>query len=176
MPNIVQAEFFHVGGKNTSLGGLFKECGERVAEDLPLILQGVEPRSQIKTVVRFFDRDGSITAFARRFEQTEQRFDALLSASGWRRRWLNFRSRRWAGNILALKEQAANLAAQELEASIQASDQVAVECLDNSFRPARKDELHELCEAARRATGVWLFVFEPNDLLADKNESVARVM
>ena len=38
MPNIVQAEFFHVGGENiTSLKQLLAECNERIIDDLEFV-------------------------------------------------------------------------------------------------------------------------------------------
>ncbi|MDP3726304.1 MAG: hypothetical protein Q8R36_03855 [bacterium] len=180
--NVVQAEFFHVGGKNaTSLEALFDECGERAADDYELMLCGVEACSQIKTVVRFFDYSGSVTAFARKFERTKQQdkdvLAAFVGANSFRRRWLGFRSRRLAGRILNLKGQGIYLAAQGLEAVTQIPNNIAVECADHSFRLARKDEIHELCESAHRAVGVWLFIFESNNyLFADKEKLIASVM
>ncbi len=181
MSNIVQAEFFHVGGKNVrSLQKLLEECDERIAEGHELALEGIETNSRIKTVVRFFDSDGSMTAFAREFEEANRRkeaaFAGFMEAGNWKREWMNLRSRRLAGKILALKGQAAKRAAQALKAGARLPNQIAVERQDHSFRLARKDELHELCEAAQRATSVWLFIFEPNNLLAERNEPVANVM
>lgn len=72
--NMVQAEFFHVGGENAgSLDALFEECGERVADGLELVLQGREARSGIKTVVRFFDVGSALTALALQAEALKKR-------------------------------------------------------------------------------------------------------
>ncbi|HUO56461.1 MAG TPA: hypothetical protein VMU27_03445 [Candidatus Paceibacterota bacterium] len=179
--NIVQAEFFHVGGGDTpSLEALFDQCRERVKEGLELELRGVESRSRIKTVVRFFDESGKLTKLAFKAERLHKKdnqvLQAFLKAKGLRRWWLNHQSRRLAGQTLALKEEARLLAAEHLRLAIRKSRDVAVEHSDHSFRLARKDETHELVESAYRSTGVWLFVFRPNHLLSDTNASVACAM
>lgn len=68
------------------------------------------------------------------------------------------------------------LAAQQLREAVRASQDVAVERSDHSFRPMRREEAYELVVAAEKATGTWLFVYKSNDLLADKNEMVACAM
>jgi hypothetical protein len=179
--NIVQAEFFHVGGGDTpSLEALFDECRERVKEGLELVLQGVESRPRIKTVVRFFDESGKLTRHALKAERLHkkdrQTLQAFIHAKGLRRWWLNRQSRRLAGQSLALKKEARLLAAEQLRFAIRKSREVAIERSDHSFRHARKDEVHELAESAQNSTGVWLFVFRPNHLLSDTNTSVACAM
>lgn len=182
MPNIIQAEFFHVGGEGIfSLEALLAECCERSVDDLELALRGMKDRSSIKTVVRFSDVDGSVTAFAREFERIsqlhEEAFSSFVEEDGFlRRAWLGFRSRRLVGKIIRLRKRGVRLAAQRLDAVARASGEIAVELLDHSFRPARDDEIHELCEAAHKAIHVWLFIFEPNNLFADENEQVAHAV
>lgn len=179
--NIVQAEFFHVGGDQTpSLEALFAECGERLSDGLELVLQGHEPYSRIKTVVRFFDESGVLTNLALKAErlkkQDKELLDNFVRASGLRRWFLDRRSRRLAAQTLTLREDARVLAADQLCKTLQARREIAVERSDHSFRIAKKDETHELAESAHRSKGVWLFVFQPNNLLADTNTSVASLM
>ncbi|MGH2506305.1 MAG: hypothetical protein ACREGH_01530 [Minisyncoccia bacterium] len=179
--NIVQAEFFHVGrGSTPSLEALLDECRERVKENLELVLQGVESRSGIKTVVRFFDESGKLTKLALKSEQLNKKDRQVLhdfiNAKGLWRWWLNRQNRRLAGQSLVLKEKARLLGVEELRLAIRKSREVAVERPDHSFRLARKDESHELIESAQNSKGVWLFVFRPNNLLSDTNVSVVCAM
>lgn len=181
MSNIIQAEFFHVGGEDiNSLEDLSAELSERIADGLELVLQGGESYSSIKTVVRFFDRNGSVTRLTQKFERMNQRkeavFKASMSANGLKQVWLNFQSRYYVNKAYSLRKQAEHLAVQEFITAIRKLNEIAVECVDHSFRHARSNEIHDLCERAQMATGIWLFIFKPNDLLADKNELVARVM
>lgn len=179
--NIAQVEFFHVGGKDTrSLDALLEELEERVADAFELVLRGGEARSGIKTVVRFFDIGGTLTALALQAEALRRRnrevMGAFLGATGFRRWWFDKRGRRLARKSLALKDKVKTLAAEQLREAIKASRDVAVERLDHSFRPLRKEEAHELVVAAEKARGAWLFVFKPNDLFAYKNAAVAYAM
>lgn len=179
--NIAQVEFFHVGGRHTtSLDALFDESGERIADGLEFVLQEGEAKSGIKTVVRFYDESGALTRIARKAAELSSKNRALLNdfvkAGSLRRWWLDLQSCRLAGQSIALKEQVKLLAAEQLRKAVIASRDVAVERSDHAFRPMRREEAHELIVAAEKAKGVWLFVFKPNDLLADKNTAVAHVM
>jgi len=181
--NIVQAEFFHVGGKNThSLGDLFAECRERTSDDIELISGEMkrDTPTSMKTAVRFYDGSGILTNAALKFKALEEREKALATRifsgaeSRLRQRMLNFRASRLAGKILAMKERNVILAATELRVAYMAKEHIAVERPDRHFTLARGDELYELLEAAAKAKNVWFFVFEPNNLLADKNTVVAH--
>jgi len=181
-PNIVQAEFFHVGGSDMTLEEVLRECAKRAADghELAAVL-GRETQFGIKTVVRFFDVGGSITAFAQQFGQMNQQYinkqAALLEAtSWWKLRWLDLYSHSLAGRILVLKERGVRLAVQKLNDAVRSQSKVALELSDHSYRFLRDNEVYELGEAAYNASGVWLFVFEPNNLLAEKNKLVAYVM
>lgn len=179
--NIVQAEFFHVGGKDTpSLDALLEDCGRRAADGFELALHRGEARSGIKTVVRFIDSDDTLTNIALRAEALERRDREIMksfqSTSGLRRWWLNTQSRRLARKIILLKDRARAQSVKLLRKAIRLSYHVALERPDRSFRLIRKDEAHELLEAATKARSVWIFVFRPNDLLADKNRMIACAM
>jgi hypothetical protein len=178
--NIVQAEFFHVGGGHSSLKDVIDDCKERIADGLDLVMQGGEARSDIKTVVRFYDVGGVLTRLAQQAEVLKKRnricMDSFVNATGLRRWWLDRQSRRFAGKILRLKDDVRTHTAVQLREVVQASLDVAVERGDHSFRLMRREESHEITIAAERAKSVWLFVFQPNDLLSDKNVMIANAM
>lgn len=180
MPNLVQAEFFHVGGDGSSLDSVLDECESRLEEGLEMALRSLEPRNRIKTVVRFFDYAGDITAMAQQAqkldEYREKNLDELLAGSGLRRWWLNTRSRRLAGASINLDKKAKLRAVVRLQEAIERSKEVAVEKIDHRFRLLHADEAHEVVEAAAASKRVWLFVFKPNHILADSTETVARLM
>ena len=165
--NIVQAEFFHVGGKGVkTLEALDAEILGRVADGAP-----------IKTTVRFFDEGGFITDFVLNLASIEEHESSLVAAvsrtRGWKKSFLGRRHHRLVRRTLDLKARRARLAALQLRTAIETSRKVAVELPDRSFRPVAPDERHDLLEAAERATDAWIFVFKPNDLLADCHEDVA---
>lgn len=178
--NIIQAEFFHIGGKNASLEMLLNEYKEQAADDIELSLHGTKTYPLIKTVVRFFDKSGSIIALARKLERVEQQnkevLEAFISAGYLRRKWLNIKFQYLTNRILALKKQVTSLAAQELLITIQMSGNIAVERADHSFDFVRRSEMYELYKTACMAINAWLFVFEPSSLCSDKNKLIARVM
>ncbi len=179
--NIVQAEFFHVGGNNVdSLEELGNEIFGRVQDGLPLAMEGIEVPPPLKTVVRFYDDDGAVTAFvkeaARLRENHDLLFEAFPSAGWFRRWWIDRQTAQLAGKIVDAKGEALILAIRQFAAAVQASKPIGVECLDHSFRPMKPEESHELVEKVEAAKSLWLFVFQPNDLLADSNKSIARLM
>lgn len=150
--NIVQAEFFHVGNK-------------------------------IKTNVRFYD-DGTITAFAKEVVRLE-RFEralakAIVSARGIHLKLLNALHRRILKKRLDRTEGIALLVYRGLRAEVVAGADIGYERIDRSFRPATSSEAQYLLQAAyiaaRNERSTWVFVFEPNDLFADNNQSVVYVM
>jgi len=169
MANIVQAEFFLVDVRGHSLERLAEECRERSQDGAPR-----------KCTVRFSD-NGLVTNFAKllnwmktvRNRQVEKGwsdldpprnlFDYLVwRCSGLLDDWLS-------GHKVAI-------VAGQLKRAIRARQMIAVETDDRHFREAGRDELHEILEAARKGSDVWLFVFKQNHLLADKNDMVARAM
>lgn len=171
--NIIQAEFFHVGGGSQSLEDMMQECVERARDGTP-----------IKTVVRFFDPDETITPFALQFAKKEKERrvleKTLLGARGgfsFERILANRRHKLHSKKIRSMKEEAKLLAVRQLKAVTITSSEIALECRhDHSFRLIREDEVHELLEAADAAVDVWLFVFSPNPLLGDTQSLVVSVM
>lgn len=160
-PNIVQAEFFH-------------EYGPR-----------------LKTVVRFFDQHGRLTAHALQAEQLQARerslsFQLMRKGPADIPRWslmrlmhnmTNKMHQKTVGEQIAHKEQALFLTITCLASAVQSGEVVALRSVEhNGFCLADRDEQVHAVKSACRGVGVWLFIFEPNDLCADSNEMVASMM
>ncbi|TSC69557.1 MAG: hypothetical protein G01um101456_116 [Parcubacteria group bacterium Gr01-1014_56] len=166
--NIVQTEFFHVGGGRVTLDEVFEEIGTRLIDQSP-----------IKTTVRFYDPDGSLTNLVSKLEQAEKHRRALEKAffeakSWWRRKLLDYRARRLVGKVMAMKRKVIRLAIKKLHTVVGHADQVALELHDHRFRHMQPNEAHELLESISNVSNMWIFVFKPNDLLADKHSAVAH--
>jgi hypothetical protein len=174
--NIVQAEFFHVRGD--SLEELIQDCNQRIAENLPLKLQGNEVTSGIKTVVRFFDQKNRCTSIVRKatkFQRRKHRLTASLLAGKYS--WFaHNRYNRLQEKLMSLKARARDVVQRELSKTVRSYGAVAIERWDHSFRLLRSPEAHEVIERIQQARGVWLFVFKPNDLCADVNQSVGHLI
>lgn len=181
--NIVQVEFFHVGGSATeSLEDLFEEMGERVRENLPLALTGAEANPGIKTTLRFYEDGDRLTMAASEIERLKRHHDAILnqyqdsSVGKWRKWNLKNQLQKVNARWSALREDTGEAARSSCISAILSRRPVAIERADRSFRLARPEELHELQEMALQAKGVWFFIFEPNDLLASVNKRVTSLM
>jgi hypothetical protein len=168
-PNIAQIEFFHVKLDSGTTQEFLSDISERIAEG-----------SKIKTVVRILDEGGFITelvlALRRTQDRREKLLEMMLDCGTWWRPWLNFRFQKLGKKEEKLKKQALLVSVRQLDAAVHTSSQIAIELPDHRFRLAKPNEMHELLETARKATGVWLFVFKPNDLLADENTYVVYAM
>ncbi len=181
MPNIVQAEFFLVGGKDVeTIEALIEQCSERVVDGLVLIHKGEALDANIKKVVRFFDEDGSITAFVKAHKVTKEGLNATLEATanakGLYRVWQWFWADRWSEKNYSQRLKMLPFVTQKCRDVVVTRGSIAVQRADRSFRFIRGDEVRELFETIGKATGVWLFIFEPNDLLAEKNTGVASFL
>lgn len=167
-PNVVQAEFFHTP-RNGSVEDIEAELEERARDGVP-----------IKTVVRFYDVYGVLTEYAVRFDriQKERAFALRDTAPRYGIVGLFRKMKRWLSPpaVSDMEKDVVTMAALSLGIAIKHTGSVAVENRDHSFRVAQPNELHELQEAARAATGVRLFIFQPNDLLADTNKAVVSVL
>ncbi len=169
---IVQAEFFHITNfKLASLDEVFNECVERVYEN-----------SRVKTTLRFYD-DGEVlqrVAKEARLERLDSEFDKRAERN--RQRKGIFRLLHTMRHVSVMKKM------QKLRESRVAfmADQVAevfedkrailIEDLDRSFRLLRLDEQHEVLEAIRQSPAVWIFLFDHNDLAADKQKILGSSM
>lgn len=162
MYNIVQAEFFLANVYADSLEDLMGEIKERVKDHAP-----------IKVCFRFYDEDGSMLALAKESKRLKIRSRWILkkfpaSKSVWRW-WLGRESRKVAGQAVHLRERALPAVIRQVERVVRLGSSLAVEERGHLYRWPRQDEVHELLEAARRATGVWLFITPDEHLLSNKN-------
>lgn len=174
MPNIVQAEFFHVGGKRiVTLTDLLKECWSRALDNALLVETGMEPSlSGIKTVVRFHDFSGAMTRLVQEYQQADTRatliFEKFFSEPRWwKRKWLEYCHTKCFRKARRLKR----LCSQRVQNELlnRAPAEIAVEYSDDTgrkFRMVRANEYHEIREAIRKSKNDWIFVFEPRALLA----------
>ena len=165
--NLVQAEFFLANGKADALGVVVRDVSKRRAEGwkVRLSVRFLDERNRITPLVReyakaYLDREKHLTSFGGRWMNKVFKEDILFCASTMHR----------------LREGALQIACEELAGAAK-TGYVAIE--DATFTPlriAKPGELHELLESARQACGVWLFVFEPNDLLSEKNKGIAHMI
>lgn len=178
--NILQYEFFHVGGRNaSSLEEVMAECAERTVDSLPIAMAGDDTGPGIKTVVRIYDMDGQVTRWAQQVKELEAQREVHFNAprsnliTNWYARWQIGRLNRQMdrGRELMVRYFTAYIGT-----SFKGEWNVARETWNHAFRPARREEYIELHQAAIMAKSLWLFIFEPNDLLADRNEGIVSVM
>ncbi len=164
--NIVQLEFFLYKARDTA--SVLWEALARAKDDM-----------RIKQVVRIVDAGGEITARAMEAVAGKDAFEDYLqyecreSGRAWfLRRWRMARHRRMLGRKCArAKARLAETALDRLgHAALNGKDIAVEEDPCAPLRFARHDELHELLETARRAHDAWVFVFEPNHILADSNK------
>lgn len=166
--NIVQLEFFlH---KAQDIAGIYAEALARFRDD-----------ARIKRVVRIIDIDDEITAQAMEAVAQKGAFEAYLLyecresrvAWFWHRLRMSRRRRKLGQKCAQARARLIETSLDRLENAANNGEGVAVEedtCAPLRF--ARDNELYGLLEAARRARGVWVFVFEPNDILADSNKLI----
>ena len=178
--NVLQYEFFHVGGKDAgSLEDVMAECFERAADNLPMAIAGDDIGPGIKTVVRIYDMDGRVTHWAHQVKnlkaQREIHYNAPRSNlfTNWYARWQIGQLNR---RMDKARELMVSYFTEYIGKSFNCEWNVAKETWDNAFRLARREEYIELRQSAVAAKYLWLFIFEPNDLLADKNTGVVSVM
>lgn len=167
--NIAQIEFLLYKGE--SIESIYREFRTRAADG-----------ARMKLVVRIVDGDGAVTAGVLEAKAREEEFDRYLMrefselelASRPRRWWMGRRRRKLGQRSREARRLLHAAALRGFEGAIRAEAAIGLEPYPGApFRLARHDELHELREAARRAHGVWAFVFMPNGLLADRNTLVA---
>lgn len=168
--NIVQVEFFHIGGTSATLDALWEEISDRVSTCSPL-----------KTVLRFEDIDGSLTAYALESTQQYRQLRAwektiLRMKPGWRLRFNDWRYRSSMRSYARHRDHLTTLCANAAVSAFKCKRTVAVEYLDHRFRMTMHDEHHELIERIRKAEIAWVFVFKPNELCSNQHLGVVSVM
>lgn len=170
--NIAQLEFFLYLPEN--IESIAREVATRARDGM-----------RIKLVVRIFDTTGELTAQAKKADALRVKSDAFhrqlpedfSALSRWRSWQINRQSRKLAGQSLDISQRMLQLGVQALRETIRRGDPIALEKHPGaSFRLMRHEELHELLEAARRAHSVWVFIFAPAELVADRVTLVVRSM
>ena len=133
-----------------------------------------------KIVVRFFDFSGYITDFvadlARAKEVHDKAVRRYFTAGRYHRIFLNIGIRALGRVIRSDEKRRRAVVVGGFEIADDLSHEIAIECSDHSFRRMRWDEMGTVRSAMEQATLVYIFVFEPNGLYADKNKRVAEVL
>ncbi|MFZ1987790.1 MAG: hypothetical protein WAV21_02025 [Minisyncoccia bacterium] len=136
--------------------------------------------SRIKTVVRFFDDDNSVTKLIVKLGHRQQKgwtlFYALFESKGIRHLVFRIRYRLFSFFFpdLSQKQLAAFIAKRFKKAAERST--VAIQCRDYSFRGVQKEELQKLTKSVCGAKGVWILVHRPNDLMSDSNRTLYYLM
>ena len=184
-PNIVQAEFFHVGGEpGMSFNAFLGQVQERILDGFSDLRAGMNPadvRIGIKTCVRFYDYTGAVTREVAREQKAREYLDRTLKEPGEQmsliRRYLLYRRvKRLLKEASPYTRLSHALCTKALAAALRKQNPVVIETWDHRFRPLKREEAHEVLEGIRRSKHSWIFCFEHNDLLADENKSVAHAI
>lgn len=166
--NIVQLEFFLYRAQD--IAGIYAEALARAKDG-----------ARIKQVVRIIDIDDEITAQAMEAVAQKDAFEAYLlyeckelrTAWFWRRLRMSRHRRKLGQKCAQARARLIETSLDKLKHAANNGEGVAVEedtCAPLRF--ARDNELYELVEAAHRAHGVWVFIFEPNDILTGSNKLI----
>ncbi len=177
--NILQYELFHVGSEDGSLGALMAECFDRVADNLPLAMAGSDLGPGIKTVVRLYDTDEQVTILVHEINALKARVEHYCNAprsNAFTNAYARWQIRRTYKKIDALKFRVMEYYLAYIVKARRGACNVARETWRHTFRPAEINELYDLMRAAAATKSFWLFIFEPNELLADVNKGVVDLM
>lgn len=179
--NVLQYEFFHVGGKSvSSLGYELAECAERAMDNLPLAVAGNDISSGIKIIVRIYDIDGRVTRLTRQVEELKAQQEVHINAprsnlfTNWYARW---QIRRLQKRVDRAKKLMVEYYSAYVSTFLYTDGMnVAREIGENIFRPAEMGEYIELLLGGNTAKDFRLFIFEPDDLLANRTNVVVSMM
>jgi len=173
MQPIVQIEFFQVNF-DKGFDAMFTEMAERVRDTFEGVLAGCEPLSSgIKTTVRFYDENGTITNLVHKLSVLEKSYWANIPTKklppiqfysnhfkrtfeNWKRKHLEMKLRQSALELLRKR--------------LSEPEGVAGEQVNFSFRYIRGEEKHELFQSVSFSKKALWFIYEPNLLLSEKNE------
>lgn len=177
--NILQYEFLNVCGDEATLESVLAESAARVEEYLPMA-QYDDRGPQIKTVVRIYDdSSNTVTRLVQHIEAFQAKKNALLFSveNGIYSTWCkSVKINALQGKIDKAKQKVLEYYSRYLTEAFTQYRALAIEILDHSFRAVERDEHVELFQALRMQKDLWMFVFNPNDLLADKNEMITHFM
>jgi hypothetical protein len=154
--NVLQYEFFHVGGKDT---GSLDDTG-----------------LDIKTVVRIYDTDGQVTLWVKQVKDLKAQREVHCNVRrsnpiiNWYARWQIGRLNQ---RIHSVNKLIVEYFAAYVRVSFGDELPIARETRCYTFRLARRDEYTELLHAWVMAKSLRVFTFRPNDLLAERNQVVA---
>jgi hypothetical protein len=137
-----------------------------------------------KTVVRFYDQRGVVTSLVKKYFEKKTKnhelvdilFERIAAKKRFGNNWREYRLRRILRKMRVLQDEALLQAKVDARTAIETNQPVGFEVYPGApFRYLLDNEKHELMERITVAKGAWLFVFEPNDLLADTNKSVGAM-
>lgn len=179
--NVLQYEFFHLEGE--TLEEILENHWKRTGDSLDLVLAGSDIGSRSKTVIRIYDTQGKVTAWVQEYKSLRHDLTEPHNVSAqvpiwrWRERrqakQLHTRQKAGWSRKEVLHELISTYCTQYIESLLRGNGNgIARERLDSTFRHVQRNELLELAQATKVATRLWVFVFEPNDLLADTNELI----
>ena len=169
--NIAQIELFLYKPEN--IESIFQEAARRAKDG-----------ARLKLVVRIADTDAEIYAQVVKAKAIREKFKDYLMryrheadyASNVRRWWMARRRKKLVREKMDADAHLLDAALSGLERAVRCQDDIALEPHPQApLRLVRPDERYELLETARRAYGVWVWIFEPNEILADSNKLLAWV-
>jgi hypothetical protein len=169
--NIAQIELFLYRPEN--IESIFQEVSRRAKDG-----------KRLKLVVRIADTDRTIyeqvikTKAAREEykDYLERLRHEFVDASHWRRWWMARRRKKLMRKKIHADVHLLEAALSGLERTVCSKGDIALEPYPQApLRLVRPEERYDLLETARRAYGVWVWVFEPNEILADSNNLLAWV-
>lgn len=181
--HVVQAEFFH---GNTDEGDYLDHAldhawmrllgaGLNAASGTP----DLGPGSGIKTCVRFYDRTGDVSRLVRHAHRMREKhkgvMQKLASSRGIGRFILLRREKRLRAAQGHAEKLAFKFAFKEFERSAHFRRPLALETVGHRYRSLSPDEARSFSRSLRHARSMWLFLFKPNDLLADDIACVASI-
>jgi hypothetical protein len=164
--NILQFEFFNVNIETNSLGRVVQECLDRISDSQEATVMGMELATGMKTVIRVHDLDLTVTKYAQKIQKLERERNNQYTKT----------SATFIGRFLDMRRLSRNRKSIEsLKTKIRAYVSAYVTQALRTKSVVAHSELYEL-GAAIQNKDFWLFVFKPNDLLSDKNETVVSIM
>lgn len=121
---------------------------------------------------RLFQLTGQLSALKRRQEQCFKSVEKR-ELSYVRRLLVNCRSKRIARQILHTEDLLHAQTKKIMRLVLQEWEPLALEKRDRTFRYAEWHDVQSFTAVAQKSTGVWVFLFAGNDLLAEKNRLIA---
>lgn len=172
---VIQVEYFAFDATG-SLDDLFAYAAARAEETLPDFLNGlIDTGPGLKICVRFHDKSGEVTELIERVKRSKTIEEGAFQNAREANNWVLFiRYWRWRLAKNKAEKEATKLRFSLINAIV--NQTVAIERYDHSYRLVRADEKHELTSNIKRWQHFWIFVYAPNDLLADNNEVVLSLM